>query len=217
VAKDLLFGALLMAAGLGLGLATLGGGSDGTSADTTEAEAVLRLGFTGIHSANASTAGSGFADMQDGPATETHEEPNPGETDPGGTDPGETDPGETDPDDGQCTEDPKTQGYWKNHEEAWPVDSLTLGDQTYSQEDVLALFNTPVAGDASLNLAHQLAAAKLNVANGAHAGRISSVIATADGLLSTGGALPQGVAPSSPLGQSMIQTAGQLDAFNNGR
>src|SRR5688572_10722012 len=41
-------------------------------------------------------------------------------------------------DDGEgCT---LTQGYWKNHEESWPVSELTLGDETYTQEEALALF-----------------------------------------------------------------------------
>ncbi|KAB2859050.1 MAG: hypothetical protein F9K46_11245, partial [Anaerolineae bacterium] len=66
-------------------------------------------------------------------------------------------------DNGQC---PKSQGYWKNHGANWPVTSLTLGSQTYSQAELLTLLNTEVSGDASLNLAHQLIAAKLNVGQG---------------------------------------------------
>jgi hypothetical protein len=38
---------------------------------------------------------------------------------------------------------PQGQGYWKNTA-AWPVTELTLGSQTYSQAELLILFNTPV-------------------------------------------------------------------------
>src|SRR5262249_39117711 len=75
---------------------------------------------------------------------------------------------------------PQGQGFWKNHPGAWPVISLTLGSQTYTQAELLALFDTPPRGDASVILAHQLIAAKLNIANGSNPAPISSTIADAD-------------------------------------
>jgi hypothetical protein len=63
----------------------------------------------------------------------------------------------------QC---PLTQGFWENHPNAWPVSSLTLGRQTYTQAELLAILRTPVRGDASLILTYQLIAAKLNSAGG---------------------------------------------------
>ncbi len=60
---------------------------------------------------------------------------------------------------------PVGQGYWKNTP-TWPITQIMLGSQTYTQVEVLILLNTPPAGDASLILAHQLIAAKLNVAKG---------------------------------------------------
>jgi hypothetical protein len=63
----------------------------------------------------------------------------------------------------QC---PLGQGFWKNHPVAWPVSSLTLGSQRYTQVELLTILDTPVRGDASLILAHQLIAAKLNIAGG---------------------------------------------------
>src|SRR5207248_5902008 len=51
---------------------------------------------------------------------------------------------------------PLGQGFWKNHPGAWPVTSLTLGRQSYTQAALLALFDTPPRGDASVILAHQL-------------------------------------------------------------
>src|SRR5262249_21793583 len=74
---------------------------------------------------------------------------------------------------------PLGQGFWKNHSDTWPVTSLTLGSQTYTQAELLALFDTPPRGDASLILAHQLIAAKLNIANGSKPAPIRSAIADA--------------------------------------
>ena len=48
---------------------------------------------------------------------------------------------------GGCT---FTQGYWKNHPSAWPVTSLTIGGVVYSEQQLLALFDTAPKGDASL-------------------------------------------------------------------
>ena len=61
---------------------------------------------------------------------------------------------------------PLSQGYWKNHPNAWPVNSLMLGSQTYTKAELLAILNTPGGGDASMILAVQLIAAKLNIAAG---------------------------------------------------
>src|SRR5215471_9074701 len=58
-----------------------------------------------------------------------------------------------------------TQGFWKTHPEAWPVGSLTLGNTTYSAADLLLILNTPAGGNGLLILAHQLIAAKLNLAD----------------------------------------------------
>jgi cysteine-rich repeat protein len=111
---------------------------------------------------------------------------------------------------GDCT---LTQGYWKNHEEAWDVTTLTLGSTSYSQEQLLEIFRTPVRGNGLVSLAHQLIAAKLNVANGAADGDISDEIAAADALI---GSL---VVP--PIGEGYLATSetsdlvGALDGFNN--
>jgi hypothetical protein len=112
---------------------------------------------------------------------------------------------------------PRSQGFWKNHPEAWPVTSLTLGSQTYTQAELLALFDTPPRGDASLILAHQLIAAKLNIANGSDPTPVNDTIIDADHLLSGfTGKLPYGVRPSSSIGQAMVHDANVLDSYNNG-
>ena len=107
-----------------------------------------------------------------------------------------------------------TQGFWKNHEEVWPVTSLTLGTVTYNQAQLLSILRTPVAGNGLISLAHQLIAAKLNVANGAAGSSIAGAISSADALI---GGL---VVP--PVGTGTLKTnvtsslVGQLDGYNNG-
>jgi hypothetical protein len=97
------------------------------------------------------------------------------------------------------------------------VNSLVLGSQTYTKAELLNILRTPVGGDASLNLAHQLIAAKLNIAAGSDPTPIASTITHADSLLSMfSGKLPYHVAPSSNIGQMMVSDAGTLDDYNNG-
>src|SRR5678810_970304 len=40
-----------------------------------------------------------------------------------------------------------TQGYWKNHPDAWPVSSLKLGTHTYTKDELIAILKTPVMGN----------------------------------------------------------------------
>jgi hypothetical protein len=77
-----------------------------------------------------------------------------------------------------------TQGYWKNHPSAWPVNSVKLGNVIYSKTQLLAIFSTPAAGNGLISLAHQLIAAKLNIAAGAIAPAMTlAAIGTADALI----------------------------------
>ena len=114
--------------------------------------------------------------------------------------------------------EPHTQGYWKNHPESWPVTQLTLGGVTYTQTQLMNLFNKPVGNDASLNLAHQLISAQLNLAAGVNPPpQVSQAITAANSLLSTySGSLPYKVKTTSTVGQQMVQLASTLDYFNNG-
>jgi len=112
---------------------------------------------------------------------------------------------------------PLSQGFWQNHPNAWPVASLTLGSQTYTQAELLTLLDTPVRGDASLILAQQLIAAKLNIDNGSDPTPISATITDANSLLrGFAGKLPYDVDPSSATGQAMVTDATVLDSYNNG-
>jgi Concanavalin A-like lectin/glucanases superfamily len=113
---------------------------------------------------------------------------------------------------------PLDKDFWKNHTGAWPVTTLTLGSQTYTQAQLLTILTAPVRGDASLILADQLIAAKLNIANGSNLAPISSTITDADRLLSQFGTnkLPYNVRASSAIGQQMVNDANVLDRYNNG-
>lgn len=108
-------------------------------------------------------------------------------------------------------------GYWKNHPDVWTVDSLILGHETYLQAELLDLLNEPTSSDASLILAQQLIAARLNVANGADNSTIAATIAAAKTWLANyAGRLPYDVSPSLPEGQEAVALANTLGQYNNG-
>ncbi len=107
-----------------------------------------------------------------------------------------------------------TQGYWKNHTEVWPTGSLMIGTVNYSAAQLLAIFQQPAQGNKLTILAHQLIAAKLNLANGANPVSIAATIAAAEALI--GGLV------IAPIGNGSLPTnpatgyANTLDDFNNG-
>jgi len=108
-----------------------------------------------------------------------------------------------------------TQGYWKNHPEAWPVGSVTLGTVNYTQAQLLLIFGEPAAGNGLISLAHQLIAAKLNIAQGATppAGVVAA-IASADALIGGLVVPPIGAGYLAPSSTSAL--TGTLDNFNQG-
>ena len=107
-----------------------------------------------------------------------------------------------------------TQGFWKNHPEAWPVTSLVLGSVSYTQAQLLQILGESVAGNGLVSLAHQLIAAKLNIAYGADPTAASAAIASADALI---GSLVAPPISSGDLPPSEVSTLTQtLDDYNNG-
>lgn len=107
-----------------------------------------------------------------------------------------------------------TQGFWKNHEEAWPVSSLTLGNVLYTKAQLLAIFGQPVQGNGLISLAHQLIATKLNIANGSNPATVAATIASADAFIANRVIPPVG-GDSVPPGQTSSMTQ-VLDDYNNG-
>jgi hypothetical protein len=107
-----------------------------------------------------------------------------------------------------------SQGYWKNHPEAWPVTELQLGNTTYTQDQLLAILHEPVRGNGLLILAHQEIAAKLNIANGADGSCIQQTLADADALIGDLVIPPIGEGYLRPRDVSPI--AGILGSYNEG-
>jgi hypothetical protein len=119
-----------------------------------------------------------------------------------------------------------TQGFWKTHcgvplgcvqPNAWPVSSLTLGTGpgvTYTEAQLLQILNQSVGGNGLISLAHQLIAAKLNIAQGADASAVAATILAADAQIGNLVVPPIGggfLSPSSTSSKTQI-----LDDYNNG-
>ncbi|WP_247235073.1 hypothetical protein [Telluribacter sp. SYSU D00476] len=109
----------------------------------------------------------------------------------------------------QCT---YTQGYWKNHTSVWPVKGLYLGSNYYTNADLIKILNTSVAGNGLISLAHQLIAAKLNIANGANPTAITKCMSDADKLIGSKNILKDKVSPSTT--SSLVET---LTKYNEGK
>lgn len=123
-----------------------------------------------------------------------------------------------DDDDGGGSNCPVGQGYWRNTA-TWPVVELTISGQVYTQAELLIILNMPPQGDASLILAHQLIAAKLNMLGGRDAIAAAGLIAQAETLLAPyagAGKLPYNLPPSSVEGGTITNIANVLDAYNAG-
>jgi hypothetical protein len=105
--------------------------------------------------------------------------------------------------------------YWRTHEDAWPVDSLVVGDTTYTKAEAFRLLQPKATGDKTADLATELVAAKLNVLSGAAASCVASEIKQADGFLSSfslGSKVRAGNAAWSE-GEAL---KAKLTAYNNG-
>ena len=106
------------------------------------------------------------------------------------------------------------QGYWKNHPDQWPVTQLQLGNNVYDQEQLLSILHQPVRGNGLVLLAHQLIAAKLNIANGADGSCIEQTLADADALIADLLVPPVGTGYLRPADVSPL--ADTLDDYNQG-
>lgn len=108
-----------------------------------------------------------------------------------------------------------TPGYWKNHPEAWPVESLVVGGVTYSKSEALALMEGGNDRDKSYTMFRHLVATRLNLLIGTEAGCIAGTVGLADAWLTS---YPVG---SNVKGSSLAWKNGeplsvQLDRYNNG-
>lgn len=111
-----------------------------------------------------------------------------------------------------------TPGYWKNHPEAWPMSTITIGDVVYSVDEAITYMGK-VSKDKRISLFTALVAAKLNVAIGNESSCIGGRISEADAWMGlhklVPGSLP--VAAASADWQQIAPAHKDLDDYNNGR
>lgn len=108
-----------------------------------------------------------------------------------------------------------TPGYWKNHPEAWPVNSITVGGVVYTKEQAIAwLWNT--GKDKTVTMFSSLVPAKLNVLIGNDASCVASTITAADVWMSTSGPVGSGVQASSLAWKRGEPLHRLMDNYNNG-
>jgi hypothetical protein len=107
-----------------------------------------------------------------------------------------------------------TPGYWKNHPDAWPVTSLTLGTVVYTKAQLIQILEEDVNGNGLISLAHQLIAAKLNIAQGADPTAAAAAIASADAMIGSLVVPPIGSGYLDPSDTSALTQT--LDDYNNG-
>jgi hypothetical protein len=108
-----------------------------------------------------------------------------------------------------------TPGYWKNHPDAWPVTSISVGGLTYSKADAIAWLGK-VGKDKTTTMFSSLVPAMLNVLIGNDGSCVNSTIAAANTWMATYGPVGSNVAASSyawSVGEPLHQ---QMDAYNNG-
>lgn len=109
-----------------------------------------------------------------------------------------------------------TPGYWKNHPEAWPVDSITVGGIEYSKDLALVSLDSAVRGDKTITMFKALVAAMLNVAGCNDGDCVTDTIALADAWMTTYGPVGAGVKANSSAWQQGEPLYELLDDYNNG-
>ena len=124
---------------------------------------------------------------------------------------------------------PYSYGFWKTHgsgycqagnnSDFWPASAtpMYLGTNTYTAAELCSILHTPPAGgNALLSLAHQLIAAKLNIANGSpQPTPVPATITQADLLIGSLDVSTASVKANTTAGAQMVAAAQVLDMFNN--
>lgn len=108
-----------------------------------------------------------------------------------------------------------TPGYWMNHIGAWPTTGITIGGQTYTANQAIAIMDDATAKDMTTLMFQTLAAAKLNIWLGNSSACVADVISAADAWMQQH-RVYSGVKASSSawnVGEPLKNT---LDNYNNG-
>ena len=106
-----------------------------------------------------------------------------------------------------------SKDYWSNHPEAWPVESIMIGDDIYSKDQAIEILETKPKGDVTYILIHQLIPTILNIENGVDETDIEEARAEAEAWL---GGNPLGSDPKGEVRDSGIELAETLEEFNGG-
>ena len=108
-----------------------------------------------------------------------------------------------------------TPGYWKNHPDAWPVQTITVGGVVYTKEQAIALLEQ-VGKDKTLTMFSSLVPAMLNLAIGNDGSCVSSTIDQAQEWMTKYGPVGSGVHAASyawKVGEPLHRL---MDNYNNG-
>ena len=119
---------------------------------------------------------------------------------------------------GDCDKDQpgvRSPGYWKNHSEQWPVDSITMGGRIYTKLQAIALMRLPEKGDKTKSVFRHLVAARLNVIAGNDDSCIADAIEAADAWLMRFPICSR-VKASSSQWKRISASVSMLDDYNNG-
>jgi hypothetical protein len=108
-----------------------------------------------------------------------------------------------------------TPGYWAQHPEAWPVESIEIGGVTYTKAQAIMYMNMPVRGDKTLTMFPSLVSAKLNVIIGNDPSCVAGTITAADAWMTSYpvGSNVRGNSAAWDVGEPLNMT---LDDYNNG-
>jgi len=128
-----------------------------------------------------------------------------------------------------------TPGYWKNHPDAWPVSTITVGGVTYTKDQAISWMGK-VGKDKTTTMFASLVSAMLNVTIGNDTSCVASTIESANTWMATYGPVGSNLPASSaawsggtaqtpaldfmtPSAPAMSGDAlnRQLDDYNNGR
>jgi hypothetical protein len=108
-----------------------------------------------------------------------------------------------------------TPGYWKNHPDAWPAETITIGDVLYQKPDAIFEMSRPTKGDKTRTMFRALVATKLNIMIGNDPSCILDAVAAADAWMIENplGSRVKGNSAAWSEGEPMKD---MLDDYNNG-
>jgi hypothetical protein len=112
-----------------------------------------------------------------------------------------------------------TPGYWKNHPEAWPVDSITIGGVTYSKDEAIFWMSQDDKHDKRITMFRSLVAATLNVLIGNDSSCIADTITAAEAWMAAYGPMDPEIGlirASSDAWKVGEPLYSMLDSYNNG-